>query len=377
MDFSKNAKYADAKILIVDDEKGNIRILKRMLNSVGYGNVTSTSDGQTVSEIYQNDPPDLILLDIKMPHFSGFDVMHSLKAIEKNNYLPILVLTAQYDQSTKLKALEAGAKDFVHKPFEISEILARIENILEVRLLHNSIRDENRTLEEMVQDRTAELQKSRMEVIHRLGRAAEFRDNETGMHVIRMSKFCERMALASGMTKPEAKLILHASPMHDIGKIGIPDQILLKPGPLTTEEWAVMKTHPEIGALLLSGSDSDVIQMAEVIAYCHHEHWQGSGYPRGLKGEEIPLIGRIVTLCDIFDALTSDRPYKKAWTVMAAVEEIKKLRGTVLDPHLVDLFLELLPDFMGIALQFLDNDDDLTRFHPTLTPSAIPLQASM
>jgi len=244
-------------------------------------------------------------------------------------------------------------------------------------LLHNSIRDENRTLEEMVQDRTAELQKSRMEVIHRLGRAAEFRDNETGMHVIRMSKFCERMALASGMTKPEAKLILHASPMHDIGKIGIPDQILLKPGPLTTEEWAVMKTHPEIGALLLSGSDSDVIQMAEVIAYCHHEHWQGSGYPRGLKGEEIPLIGRIVTLCDIFDALTSDRPYKKAWTVMAAVEEIKKLRGTVLDPHLVDLFLELLPDFMGIALQFLDNDDDLTRFHPTLTPSAIPLQASM
>jgi len=272
--------------LIVNDEPGNIHVLKRMLNSAGYHNITSTTDGRTTPDIYQTIHPDLIFLDIRMPGFSGFDVMNALKTLETESCLPILVLTAQLDTETRLKAIKASAKDFVNKPFIMDEILERINNLLEVRMPHNSLHNYKKSLQT----------------------AGEYRDNETGMHIIRISKLCERLARGVGLNDHECHLIHHASPIHDIGKIGIPDHILLKSEKLTLEEWSVMKTHADIGALILSGSESEFLQMAEIIAGSHHERWDGNGYPRGLRGEEIPLVSRIVTVCDVFYALTSDQP---------------------------------------------------------------------
>ena len=353
--LTQDTKFTDAKILIVDDEQGNIRVLERMLGSAGYHNVTSTTDSRSTPEIYQSIRPDLVLLDIKMPEFSGFDVMEALKSLEhKEGYLPILILTAQLDPETRLKALKAGAKDFVNKPFIMEEMLARINNLLEVRMLHNSMHNEKKFLETKVEKNSHELLQYQVDIIHHLARAAEYRDNETGMHVIRMSKLCERVAQGAGLSDQECYLIRHASPMHDIGKIGIPDHILLKPGKLTREEWAVMKTHSEIGALILSGSESEFLQMAEVIAGTHHERWDGTGYPKGLKGEEIPIASRIVTVCDVFDALTSDRPYKKAWSVEDAVSEMESQRGKLFDPRILDVFLQLLPEVIEISREFAD-----------------------
>ncbi len=359
--LSQDAKFTDAKILIVDDEQGNINVLERMLNSVGYRNVTSTTDSRSTPEIFQSIHPDLILLDIKMPEFSGFDVMRALDRLKNESYLPILVLTAQLDPETRLEALRAGAKDFVNKPFIMEEMLARINNLLEVRMLHNSAHRDKKSLEHQVVERSQELKQYQVEIIHRLARAAEYRDNETGMHVIRMSKLCERLAKGLDVDDHQCHLIRHASPMHDIGKIGIPDHILLKPGKLTSEEWSVMQTHAEIGALILSGSDSEFLQMAEVIAGKHHERWDGTGYPKGLKGEEIPLAARIVTVCDVYDALTSDRPYKKAWSVEDTVKEMKSQNGKLFDPVILSKFMELLPEMVDISRKFSDDSREVIK----------------
>jgi len=359
--LSRDAKFTDAKILIVDDEQGNIHVLERMLNSAGYHNITSTTDGRSTPEIYQSMHPDLILLDIKMPGFNGFDVMNALRILEKESYLPILVLTAQLDTETRLKAIKAGAKDFVNKPFIMEEMLARINNLLEVRMLHNSVHSEKKSLETQVVESSQELHQYQVEILHRLARAAEYRDNETGMHVIRISKLCERLARGLGLSDHECQLIRHTSPMHDIGKIGIPDHILLKPERLTLEEWSVMKTHADIGALILSGSESEFLQMAEIIAGSHHERWDGSGYPRGLKEDEIPLVSRIVTVCDVFDALTSERPYKKAWSVENTVAEMKNQSGKLFDPHILSVFMTLLPGMVAISQQFSDSSQQIIQ----------------
>ena len=353
--LSRDAKFTEAKILIVDDEPGNIHVLERMLNSAGYHNIASTTDGRSTPELYQSMHPDLILLDIRMPGFSGFDVMNALNTLEKESYLPILVLTAQLDTETRLKAIQAGAKDFVNKPFIMEEMLARINNLLEVRMLHNSLHSDKKSLHTRVVESSQELRQYQVEIIHRLARAAEYRDNETGMHVIRISKLCERLARGLGLNDHECHLIHHASPMHDIGKIGIPDHILLKSGKLTAKEWSIMKTHADIGALILSGSESEFLQMAEIIAGSHHERWDGNGYPRGLKGEEIPLVSRIVAVCDVFDALTSDRPYKKAWSVENTVAEMENQSGKLFDPNVLRTFMDLLPKMVDIVQQFSDS----------------------
>ena len=359
--LSRDAKFTDAKILIVDDEQGNIRVLERMLNAVGYHNITSTTDSRSTPDLYQVMHPDLILLDIKMPGFSGFDVMNALRPLETESYLPILVLTAQLDTETRLKAIKAGAKDFVNKPFIMEEMLARINNLLEVRQLHNSMRCEKKSLETQVVESSQELRQYQVEIIHRLARAAEYRDNGTGMHVIRISKLCERLARGLGLNDHDCHLIRHASPMHDIGKIGIPDHILLKPGKLTREEWAVMKAHANIGALILSGSESEFLQLAEIIAGSHHERWDGSGYPKGLKGEEIPLMARIVTVCDVFDALTSDRPYKKPWSIEDTIAEMESQSGKLFDPHVLRVFIILLSEMIVISQQFSDSSEHNTQ----------------
>lgn len=337
-----------AKILIVDDQTPNVTLLEKMLRAEGYSNVVGVTDSRQVYELYEQQRFDLVLLDLNMPHLTGFDVMRQLRELEPDSYVPILVLTAQPDMKTRLRALESGARDFLAKPFDRLEVLNRIRNMLEVRLMHNQIRDQNKVLEDKVRERTQELSDTRLEVIRRLGRAAEYRDNETGLHIIRMSKYSRLLGQAAGLSEESCEMLLNASPMHDIGKIGIPDRILLKPGKLDAEEWEIMKTHPAIGAEILSGHRSELMEMARQIALAHHEKWDGSGYPRGLAGEEIPLVGRIVAVCDVFDALTTARPYKNAWPVEDAIAYIHDNSGKHFDPTLTRLCPDLMPEILEI-----------------------------
>ncbi len=348
----------EGKILIIDDEVGNIRVLERLLRGANFVNVKSISDSRLAVETYHSFKPDLIMLDLKMPNMDGFEVMAELKKIKMETYLPILVLTAQREHSTRLKALESGAKDFLTKPFELTEALTRVSNLMEVKLLNNQIYDHNNNLETLVRERTLELEQTRLEIIHRLGRAAEFRDNETGRHVIRLSHMCERLAREIGMNNEDCQLLLHASPLHDVGKIGIPDTILLKEGELTPDEWEVMKMHPVIGAEILAGSTSKMMKMAETICLTHQERWDGLGYPLGLKGEEIPLVGRIIAICDVFDVLTSVRPYKKAYSIEKAMEIIESKNGTDFEPRLVEAFKKILPDLLDIIQEFADCEQE-------------------
>lgn len=351
-----NIDFLKAKILIVDDEQTNILLLEDVLENEGYTNFTSTLDSRKALDMYKEIRPDLVLLDLNMPHLDGFQVMEQLREVEKGSYAPILVLTAQSDRNIRLSALAAGARDFIEKPFDITEVVHRISNMLEIRLLHNQVRDQNQVLEKKVAARTHELEDTRQEAIHRLGRAAEYRDNETGMHVIRMSRLSQKLAEEIGLPEPECQLILQASPMHDVGKIGVPDEILLKPGKLDEKEWKIMKKHPEIGAEILSGSHSTVMQMAETIALTHQERWDGSGYPRGLKGEEIPLAGRIVAICDVFDALTSKRYYKEAFSVEKSMQIIEEGKGKDFEPRLVDAFKKVLPIMIRIVKELPDTE---------------------
>jgi putative two-component system response regulator len=343
-----------AKILIVDDEPANVKLLERMLQSFGYRNLVSTTDSRTVLDLFQQQDSDLIILDLNMPHFTGFEVMQQLQALGGEDLPPVLVLTAYNDQEYRVRALQGGAHDYVTKPFAVEELLARVRNLLQVRLYQRFLRGRNQWLEERVRERTREIYDTRMQIVQRLGRAAEFRDNETGLHIIRMSKMSLVLGAAAGMSPQDCELLLNASPMHDIGKIGIPDNILLKPGKFEPAEWEIMKTHSVIGAEILSGDNSDLLTMAHIIALNHHEKWDGSGYPIGLEEEQIPLVGRIVALVDVFDALTSVRPYKKAWTVEAALEYIDQNRGKHFQPRLVDLFHERLDVMLAIKDKFAE-----------------------
>lgn len=297
---------------------------------------------------------DLILLDICMPELDGFEVMELLKKDAGGDYLPILVLTALADNQTRIRALQSGAKDFVTKPFNRHEILNRVRNILEVRQLHNQLLEQNAGLERQVRERTAELSETRLEIIQRLGYAAEHRDNETGLHIIRMSHFSALLARTAGLSGQEEEMILNASPMHDIGKLAIPDRILLKPGKLDREEWEIMKTHAKKGAEILEGHPSGLLKAAREIALCHHEKWDGSGYPNGLKEEEISIEVRIVAIADVFDALTSKRPYKESWPVEKAFAEIETCAGRHFDPKLAETFLTVKPEIQAIMERYAE-----------------------
>ncbi|MBI3582198.1 MAG: response regulator [Nitrospinae bacterium] len=344
-----------AKILIVDDNLTNVEVLQETLARTGYTAVLSTTDPCAAVELYNSYAPDIILLDLNMPVMSGFQVMEELKKIiTGEDYLPVLILTAQADTTTRLRALKAGARDFITKPFERAEITARIKNALEVRLLQKELKSKNEGLEQTVRERTKELHDSRLEIIRRLGQAAEYRDGDTGLHIIRMSQYCALLAQAAGMSDDKADVLLNASPMHDIGKIGIPDRILLKPERLDDDEWKIMKTHTIIGAALLDNHPSELLVMAREIALTHHEKWDGSGYPNGLKGEEIPLSGRICAIADIFDALTSVRPYKNAWSDQDAIAEIMRSSNTHYDPFLVKKFTGILDQILVIKERYAE-----------------------
>lgn len=356
---------SESKILIVDDQQQNVDLLEAMLTQAGYTNMTSTTDPTEVEGLCEETRFDLILLDIRMPVLSGLDILDRLSDRIKGDYLPVLVLTALTDLETRISALDKGAKDFITKPFNMIEVLNRIANMLEIRMLFNEHQRQNRLLETRVLERTAELEerniklnKARLEIIQRLGRASEYRDYETGNHVIRMSKNCELLAQAAGLDENLVRNIYLASPLHDVGKIGIPDNVLLKPGKFNDQEWDVMKSHVEIGADIIGDPTNELMKTAHTIVLNHHEKWDGSGYPAGRKGDEIPIEGRIAAISDVYDALTSERPYKTSWSDSEAANFIKDNSGSHFDPKLSDLFIEIIPSI--IEIRKLCNDTELT-----------------
>ncbi|MFC1672919.1 HD domain-containing phosphohydrolase [Pseudomonadota bacterium] len=350
-----------ARILVVDDNVTNVMLLQRLLNAEGYIYVEGVTDPREVKGLYEADPYDLVLLDIRMPHLDGYEVMAQLREICNGDYLPVMVLTAQTDMDTKLKALESGAMDFLHKPFDRVEALTRIRNMIDARLLHKQVRDQNEILEQKVQERTQELEDTRLEVVRRLGVAAKYKDNETGMHVLRMSKSAKLLGLAMGMSEDDAELLRLAAPMHDIGKIGIPDNILLKPGRLDDDERKHMQEHARIGAEILGEHEWPLMQMARIVALTHHEKWDGTGYPTGLKGDDIPLVGRICAVADVFDALTSNRPYKEGWPTDKAVGLIRDEAGKHFDPQVVEKFFENLDEIVEIRKTHRDTFDAVSK----------------
>jgi len=337
------------RILVVDDEDVNIRFLQDVLVPAGYRDLTVTTDPRRAMDLFREIQPDLILLDLRMPHLTGHELLALLKEeIPEGVHLPILVLTSDSTSEAKRSALANGAHDFLGKPLSPAEVRLRVRNLLETRFLHLALQEQNRQLEERVQRRTAELlrrtdelERTRVEILERLARAAEFRDDDTGLHTRRVGHVSALLAETLGVGAADVELIRRAAPLHDIGKIGIPDAILLKHGRLTPEEEAVMRTHTVIGAEILAGSDVPLLLLAQDIALSHHERWDGTGYPRGVVGSAIPLVGRVVAVVDVHDALTHPRPYKPAWSHADALTEIENQAGRQFDPDVVRAFQTL------------------------------------
>ncbi|MEA2492699.1 MAG: cyclic di-GMP phosphodiesterase [Thermoleophilaceae bacterium] len=328
-----------ARILIVDDQPPNVILLERMLEQWGYTDVTGTTQSQEVPNLCATLEPDLLLLDLQMPKPDGFELMEILAPrIQGSPRMPVLVLTADITTATRQRALGVGASDFLSKPVDPMEVRLRIANLLETRRLEREMLGQNQLLEGHVRERTADLERARLELLERLALAAEYRDDNTQEHAQRVGRTTALLAVAVGVPAADVEVLLRAAPLHDIGKIGVPDAILLKSASLTDAEYAVMQAHTTIGAEILSGSEFAILRTAEVIAATHHERWDGAGYPKGIAGDEIPLAGRLVAVADVFDALVHERPYKPAWPLERALEEIRSLGGTHFDPDVVAAF---------------------------------------
>ena len=333
-------------ILVVDDTPNNISVLMEILR--GEYRVLAATSGEQALKIARGDaPPDLILLDVMMPGMSGHEVCQRLKAESSTRKIPVIFVTAMNQVEDEAQGFALGAVDYITKPVSPPIVKARVKT-------HLALYDQNRELERMVRERTAELHRTRLEIIKRLGRAGEFRDNETGMHVIRVAHICRLLGESVRMNEEDLDLLFNAAPMHDIGKIGIRDNVLLKPDKLDPDEIKVMRQHVPFGGEIIGEHGDRLLVMAQLIALTHHEKWDGTGYHRGLKGEEIPLVGRITSIADVFDALTSVRPYKKAWPVEDAVKLIQREAGTSFDPELVQKFVGLLPQILAIREKFPD-----------------------
>lgn len=325
-------------ILAIDDEPTNLLLVQHALRRLGYPACVCEEDSRRGIERFRTEKYDLVLLDLNMPGMNGIEVLAEIGEEARRYSVPIIVLTAQGDRNTRLMLLNAGARDFLAKPLDIAELGVRIANLMEMRSLHLALRDRNDELEIRVAERTRELHATRLELIRRLSIAAEFRDSETGLHVRRMSLYAEAIGRAMGLSAHDCDLLLNASPMHDVGKIGVPDLILLKPGKLSEAEFEEMKRHTVIGARILSGHDSELLQAAHDIALHHHERWDGGGYPHGLAGNAIPPFARIAAVADVFDALTAIRPYKRAWSTDEAFAYILEQSGRQFDPEAARAF---------------------------------------
>lgn len=321
------------RLLLVDDEPTNLQVLRHILQA-DYRLLFAT-DGERALQVAREQRPDLILLDVMMPHLDGYAVCRVLKADAATAAIPVIFITALTDSQDETAGFDVGAVDYITKPVSPPVVRARVRTHLSLV-------------------RMDELRETRLQIVQRLGRAAEYKDNETGLHVIRMSHFSQLLALAAGCSPAWAEDLLNAAPMHDVGKIGIPDAVLRKPGPLDADEWATMRRHPEIGAEIIGEHPSGVLQLAREIALAHHEKWDGSGYPRGLAGEAIPLSARIVAIADVFDALTTRRPYKEPWPVQDALDHIAAQAGKHFDPALVALFAPLLPQLLEIRARWAE-----------------------
>jgi putative two-component system response regulator len=324
---------ARARILVIDDHEENIKLVTRVLSKAGYEKIASTTNSAQALALHVEFKPDLVLLDLHMGDKDGFEVLQEFASLNGGGErVPVLMITADDSQETKRRALALGAKDFVGKPFDGPEVLLRIANLLETRFLQLALEGQNSDLEQKVAERTKALEESQLEVLERLAAAVEFRDDDTGQHTKRVGKVSAMLAEAIGLPAERVQLIERAAPLHDIGKVGIPDNILLKAGPLTSEEFEIMKSHTVIGARMLSNGGSELVRMSQRIALSHHEWWDGSGYPHRTSGERIPLEARIVALADFLDALTHERPYRPAWSLADTLQEIKSRSGTHFEP---------------------------------------------
>ncbi|WP_019917199.1 two-component system response regulator [Methyloversatilis discipulorum] len=339
-------------ILVADDTPENIDLLSAVLRQ-DYRVKVATSGEKALAIVNSTEPPDLILLDIMMPGMNGYDVCRRIKANPDRRGIPVIFVTAMTSIEDERLGLEVGAVDYITKPISPPIVAARVRT-------HLALYDQTRVLEDRVRARTAELFASRQQIIRRLGRAAEFRDNETGNHVIRMSYYARLIAQAIGLGPEATELLFNTASMHDIGKIGIPDAVLLKPGPLTKAEWAVMRQHPEIGAEIIGEHDDELLQTARTIALTHHERFDGSGYPRGLIGEDIPLFGRIVAIADVFDALMTARPYKPAMPIDETLQVMGRNTGLHFDPALMEVLPSVLPDMLRINATYADTHGPMT-----------------
>lgn len=363
------------RILAVDDEERNLMVIKAMLAPLGH-ELLLAGDGHEALAIAAQNDVDLVLLDVTMPGIDGFEVARRLKQDEATQMIPIVMVTALNEVEHRVAALEAGADDFLSKPVDSTELRARVRTLLQVKAYHDHMRDYQHRLEAEVTKRTEELAESlsrlrsaSLDTISRLSAAAEYKDEDTGAHIARIGLCAAVLARKMGLGHDMVDRILYAAPMHDIGKIGIPDRILLKPGKLDPDEWAIMQQHTTIGAKILAGSDRDFIQTAEQIALTHHEKWDGSGYPRGLQGADIPVEGRITAIVDVFDALTTRRPYKEAFSIEKSLAIIADGKGSHFDPAVVDAFFDSKEEILAIKAERQDagisllaqlNNNDMT-----------------
>ena len=343
-------------VLVVDDTPFNIDVLRGAL--AGHYTVKAATSGERALLLALAHPqPDLILLDVMMPGMDGYSVCERLKARADTRSIPVIFVTSMNEVEDEKHGFAVGGVDYITKPVSPPLVQARVAT-------HLRLYAHERKLTQLVAERTAELETTRLEIIRRLGRAAEFKDDETGAHVIRMSHYARILAEAAGLPAEEVDIIFNAAPMHDVGKIGIPERILTKEGPLNAEEWAIMARHPAIGAGIIGRHNHPLLETARIVALTHHEHYDGKGYPRQLKGEDIPLCGRIVAIADVFDALSSARPYKAAWPLEQTLEYLKSQRGLYFDPRLVDLFIERLPEVLRVQALYTEDKGQ----HPAAAP---------
>lgn len=365
---------ADAKIVIVDDEPVNIKVVQRLLKIEGYEHVVTTCDSREAVALIQQETPDLVLLDLMMPHVSGLDILAAVRQDPLVHLTPVVILTASTDNQTRVDALRGGANDFLNKPVDPNELAPRVGNLLTLKRHQDRLQDYSKELERAVRARTAELEASRRDLLHCLARASEFRDDDTGYHVIRVGRYARLIAETMGMDDAYCDLIEQAAQLHDVGKIGVADSVLKKPGRLTQEEFDLMQSHAaigkrmlqqispqeelalrrhtDIGAKVLSAANSPILDMACRIALTHHERWDGTGYPLGLKGEDIPIEGRITAVADVFDALSTKRCYKEAFPIDKCFEIMSNERNQHFDGRILDLFLSKRSEIVQIQMRY-------------------------